>query len=124
MKTILIVDNDLEILEAMSRLAGDLLHELQKGSMEILKTTSAMTALKMSSSRQIDLLITDHQMPGGMSGLQLICSLRERIGMRKVLMSFDPVRLSEALATEMGVDDVIEKPVEEAVLKAILEKYV
>jgi|SRR5581483_7549210 len=124
MKTILLVDNDHEVLNAMSRLIGELLRELKKESIEILKTTSAVRALKISRSQLIDLLITDYRMPGDMNGLQLICRLRERAEMRRVLMSFGALGLHEELATQKGVDEFIRKPIEENTLRTILEKYV
>ncbi|NKE69296.1 response regulator [Candidatus Manganitrophus noduliformans] len=124
MKTILIVDNHPEFLIAVSHLVADLLQDLQKGPVKILRTTSAIAAFNASRSQRIDLLITDYQIPNEMNGFQLISRLRDRPEMRKVLMTFGSLELLEALAAEQGVDDVLRKPIEENELRTILEKYI
>ena len=84
-KTILIVDDDPAILECTHEL-------LQEGGHYVLLAKSAEDGLRLSQKHpgDIDLLLTDFQMPG-MSGIELAVEItRERPAIQVLMMSGFP----------------------------------
>lgn len=123
MQTVLIVDDDPNVLILLSELLRRLFDELGLRPMEILTAFSGREAIHILNQRQIDLLITDYHMPG-MNGLDLIRSIQGGpIEMRKILMSSDHLLIEEMIqAAEEGIDIVLEKPVNREKLKRVLER--
>lgn len=64
MKTILFVDDDIQVLDAIIR-------SLHKESYELLSATSPEKALEILSQRRVDVIVSDEQMPG-MLGSELL----------------------------------------------------
>lgn len=69
-QTILLVDDDTNLLES-------LLRTLRREPYQVLSATSAEQALDILGTRDIDVVVSDDQMPG-MSGLELLTVVRER----------------------------------------------
>jgi signal transduction histidine kinase len=79
--TVLVVDDDAEVL----RMTGEMLAELRHTPLFARDGTAALAVLEAHDD--VDLLLTDHAMPG-LSGLELIAAAhRMRPGLRAVLMS-------------------------------------
>lgn len=123
MKRILIVDDDMNVLRKTKELVRSLLEELQNHRIEIITATSGGEAFGIMSQSEVDLLITDYSMPD-LNGLELIANLREKLEMRKVLLTFSELQIKDRmkLAAE-GVDEILHKPVDERRLKDILERF-
>jgi DNA-binding NtrC family response regulator len=85
-KTILIVDDEEHVLSVVSRL-------LAKGDYNVLTANSGSNGLQQSREFQgeIDLLLSDFQMPGGMSGVDLATAMTlDRPQLKVLLMSGFP----------------------------------
>lgn len=122
MKRILVVDDDVTMLIDLKELLERLLGEMNL-SAQILVANSGAEAFGIITGQTIDILITDYQM-AEISGLQLIKTLHEPIGMVKILMIFDRLQVVDRFkVAEEGVDAVLEKPVDEKQLRPILRRY-
>src|ERR1700722_16674704 len=85
-KTILIVDDEPEILSVLSEVLAD-------GEYNILTARTGSMGLQQSREfkGEIDLLLSDFQMPGGMSGVDLATAMTvERPQLKVLLMSGFP----------------------------------
>jgi two-component system probable response regulator PhcQ len=67
--TLLVVDDEPEILESLRRL-------LRSEHYKVLTTTSAIQALQMLEQQPVDILLSDIDMPG-MNGLELVARVRK-----------------------------------------------
>jgi DNA-binding NtrC family response regulator len=113
-KTILLVDDEVHILSALSR-------SLRREGWEILTAAGADEALAILEERGVDLVVSDHKMPGGRSGLDLLAAVGElRPGARRVLLTGWPEQIPAKQLAEFGLDAVMPKPWEDAEMKAIL----
>jgi CheY-like chemotaxis protein len=123
MKRILIVDDNVMVLKSMVDLVRLLGEELKKGPVEITTATSGPEAYRlMSTEPSFDLLITDYSMPD-MSGLDLLSILGE-FKTKKVLLSLIPLQISNrAPGAYAGADEILLKPVDEILLKDILDRF-
>lgn len=123
MKTILIVDDDQNILIVLSELVRISLRGSHIEPVEILTAASGEDAIRIISGRHVDLLLTDYHMPG-INGFDLIRSLLGRpVHMAKVLMSSDRLCIEEIVRSgPEGIDAIIEKPIDRMTLKQILHK--
>lgn len=123
MKTILIVDDDQNILIVLRELVRISLRGSHIEPEEILTAASGEDAIRIINERHVDLLLTDYHMPG-MNGFDLIRLLLGRpVHMAKVLMSSDSLCIEEIVRSgPEGVDAVIEKPIDRMTLKQILHK--
>ena len=85
-KTILVVDDEPKILDVVSQLLGD-------SEYNVLRADTASMALQLSReyAGEIILLLSDFQMPGGMSGVDLATAITlERPQLKVLLMSGFP----------------------------------
>lgn len=123
MKTILIVDDDKNILIVLSELMRISLRGGPIEPMEIMTAASGEEAIRIIDRQNIDLLLTDYHMPG-MNGFDLIRSLLGRpIHMAKVLMSSDRLYIEGLVRSgPEGIDAIVEKPIDRVTLKQILHK--
>jgi DNA-binding NtrC family response regulator len=85
-KTILVVDDEPKILDVVSEILSD-------SECNILTADTALMALQLSHEYEgeITLLLSDFQMPGGMSGVELATAITlERPQLKVLLMSGFP----------------------------------
>lgn len=121
---VLVVDDEADILFGLDALL--------RGRNHYVKTfdNSSEALRHLTSSNKVtpyDLVITDYRMPGGISGLDLAIRVKEHTRRKTkvfLMTAFDVSSLrefSEALTSEM-VDEVLQKPIPNDKLIAIIEK--
>lgn len=117
MANILVVDDDkvlLKVLEAT----------LIKAGHSVLTVEDGRTALEKLDSELFDMVITDINMPGGVSGLNLITMIRKNEKLKDLPAIFLSGRRDKAdvvKALEAGIDDYIVKPFDADMLYAKIE---
>jgi len=120
-KQIVVIEDDDSTRDLMGMLIGHYLKELEIEG-EIFSFSSASAYLCWQSKQDSpDLIISDVDMPPGMSGLELLEELRP--GMSKtyyVIMSAEP--LNQKPAMELGVDYFLSKPFKIKEIRGILEQ--
>ena len=113
--TLLIVDDEAQILSALKR-------SLRSEGYEIVAVENAAAALRILGARRIDVILSDHKMPG-MSGVQML--------ERAAAMSPNTVRMlitgwTEEIPLErlqeVGICALVTKPWDDAKLKATLRQ--
>ena len=115
------VDDEPDILLAMSSILWGRGHYVQTFD----KTASSLEHL-VSESAQYDFVISDYRMPGGISGIDLAKIVKKHASKTKVFLmtAFDissSPEFSEALESKI-VDEVLQKPIPNDKLIAIIEK--
>ena len=115
------VDDEPDILLAMSSILWGRGHYVKTFD----KTASALEHL-VSEAAQYDLVIADYRMPGGITGIDLAKIVKKYTRKTKVFLitAFDisaSPELSEALESKI-VDEVLQKPIPNDKLIAIIEK--
>lgn len=115
------VDDQPDILLAMSSILWSRGHYVKTFD----KTASALEHL-VSEAAQYDLVITDHRMPGGITGIDLAKIVKKHSSKTKVFLmtAFDissSPEFIEALESKI-VDEVLQKPIPNDKLIAIIEK--
>jgi DNA-binding NtrC family response regulator len=120
---ILVVDDEPDILLGLNAVLRAQSHTVKTFD----NPSQALKHLTGSEVTPYDLVITDYRMPGGLSGLDLAKRVKEytRRKTKVFLMTgFDVSSLrefSEALTSEI-VDEIIQKPIPNEKLIAIIEK--
>jgi len=115
-KTILLVDDEVHILSALSR-------SLRREGWEILTAPGAAEALQVIEEHSVDLVVSDHKMPGGRSGLDLLAAVAaSRPSTRRVLLTGWPEQIPAKQLAAYGLDAVLPKPWEDAEMKATLRR--
>ena len=115
------VDDEPDILLAMSSILWGRGHYVKTFD----KAASASEHLA-SEAAQYDLVITDYRMPGGISGIDLAKIVKKHARKTKVFLitAFDissSPESSEALESKI-LDEVLQKPIRNDKLIAIIEK--
>jgi YesN/AraC family two-component response regulator len=122
-KSILIIDDDIDILDVVAMHVRSLLDELGRAGVEILTASSGEQAMRIIGRRAVDLVITDYQMPE-FNGLELIRAVRSSIDLHNVatvLMSADhDIFYQVSTMPSHGIDRTLEKPVNRSALKQVL----
>lgn len=119
----MVVDDEPDILFGLNALLRGRSHHVKTFD----NSSEAVRHLTSSEVTPYDLVITDYRMPGGISGLELAKRVKEHTRRKtKVFMmtAFDVSSLrefSEALTSEI-VDKIIQKPIPNDKLIAIIEK--
>jgi CheY-like chemotaxis protein len=109
------VDDEVRILAALRR-------ALRREGYEILTAESALEALRVLDGRAVDLILSDHKMPG-MSGIELFDKAsRLRPGVRKVLITGWTEAVPREELARVGVNALIPKPWDDAQLKQTLRE--
>ncbi len=113
---VLLVDDEAQILSALVR-------SLRREGYELLSAQGSRPALRvLKQSARIDLVLTDHKMPG-MSGLEL---LREAASLQpdaaRLLITGWAKAISQREIESHGIAAVVPKPWEDGELKAVIRK--
>jgi response regulator RpfG family c-di-GMP phosphodiesterase len=110
---LLILDDEPRILSALRR-------SLRREPYEVFTAETAAEALRIVESEPIDIVLSDHKMPGT-SGLQFLAAVRaRRPHAARLLITGWPELIPAADIRALGVLAVIAKPWEDAALKETL----
>ena len=116
MAKILLIDDEPSIRTYFERLLTGLRYEVQTAS-------DSPTGLACAERTRFDLIISDLNMPGTPSGLDLIKMLREKHpGCPVVVISGYPTRERLDACREMGVVDFLTKPFEMPFIVSVLSR--
>jgi len=112
---LLLVDDEERILSALRR-------SLRREGYEIRTARSVPEALAVLDSEEIDLILSDHMMPG-MTGLELLAEAKRRQpGAARLLISGWSQAVAESELEALGIRCLIAKPWEDAALKQQLRE--
>lgn len=112
-QTLLIVDDEDRILSALRRC-------LRREGYEILTADTVDLALELVGERQVDLVLSDHKMPG-MSGVDLLQAVRRvQPAAARLLITGWSQAISQDDLAAAGVFTVIPKPWDDGELKQSL----
>ena len=103
--TILAVDDEAHILHVVSL-------KLKNAGYTVLTAKDAEEALEVAAASQVDLLITDYQMPG-LSGLELAKKLHSEPGKRSIpamLLTAHGLALDQVELAQSGITVCLSKP--------------
>jgi DNA-binding NtrC family response regulator len=120
---ILVVDDESDILLGLNAVLSRQNHTVKTFD----NSSEALKHLTSSEVTPYDLVITDYRMPGGISGLDLAKRIKEHTRRKTkvfLMTAFDVSSLrefSEAMTSEI-VDEIIQKPIPNDKLIAIMEK--
>ena len=114
--SVLLVDDEARVLSALQR-------ALRREGWAIRTAESPGEALRILEEGSVDLVISDHKMPG-MSGTQLLKVVRNRYPhtVRLLLTGWAEALSADELAAA-GIEEVISKPWDDAKLKALLRTH-
>ena len=102
MQTILVCDDDKEIVEATAiYLSGE--------GFEVLKAYDGYDALKILEDRSVDLIIMDVMMPG-LDGIRTTLKIRETSSVPIIILSAKSEDTDKILGLNIGADDYLTKP--------------
>ena len=111
--TLLIVDDEAQILSALKR-------SLRRECYEIVAVESAAAALRILDERRVDVILSDHKMPG-MSGVQLLARAAEmRPGIIRMLITGWTDEIPTERLEEAGICALVAKPWDDTMLKTTL----
>ncbi len=113
--TLLIVDDEAQILSALKR-------SLYREGYEIITVETAAAALRILEQQRIDVILSDHKMPG-MSGVQLLERAAEMSPhtVRMLITGWTEEIPPERLR-EIGICALVTKPWNDAMLKSTLRQ--
>lgn len=114
-RRLLLVDDEERILSALRR-------SLRREGYEILVADSVKQALEILARQPIDLILSDHMMPG-MTGVELLAEAQRQQpeAVRMLISGWSQTVSLEELKT-LGVERVISKPWDDAELKQALRQ--
>ncbi len=111
--TLLIVDDEAQILSALKR-------SLRREGYEIVAVENAAAALRILDERCVDAILSDQKMPG-MSGVQLLARAAEmRPDIVRMLITGWTNEIPPERLEEVGICALVTKPWDDAKLKATL----
>lgn len=110
---LLIVDDEVRILTALRR-------ALRRESWQILTAETPGEGLRLLGEHEVDLVLSDHKMPG-MNGLEFLARASQlRPAARRVLITGWTEEVPAAELDAIGVRALLPKPWDDAQLKATL----
>ena len=113
--TLLIVDDEAQILSALKR-------SLRREGYEIVAVESAAAALRILDERCVDVILSDHKMPG-MSGVELLARAAEiRPDTVRMLITGWTHEIPAERLEEVGICALVTKPWDDTKLKATLRE--
>ena len=116
MVNLLIVDDDRGILAALRR-------SLRREGWNILLADSPREALRILDEEPIDLVLSDHKMPG-MTGIELLREVAKRCPATiRLMITGWSEAVSEREVAAIGIKALIPKPWDDAHLKAVLHEH-
>ena len=101
-KTILVVDDDREIVRAIA------LH-LESEGYNVLKAYDGLEALDLAMTKEVHLILIDVMMPK-LDGLSAIMKIRERKNIPIIVLSAKSENSDKVIGLSMGADDYVTKP--------------
>lgn len=115
MPVVLLVDDDSNVLSALRR-------SLRREKISIQTARDAREALERLSDESIDLVISDHRMPG-MSGIELLQTIRDRWPkVVRILLSGWSAEIPSDELKAAGLFEVLSKPWEDAELRGAIRR--
>lgn len=108
MPKILVVDDDFDIAELIALI-------LKKEQMEVVVKNDALSALNLLQTEFFDLILLDIMMPN-MSGTELCGKIRDMVDIPIIFVSAKNQIIDKMLGYEIGGDDYITKPFDNAEL--------
>ena len=102
MQTILVCDNDKEIVEAIDIY-------LQQEGYQVLKAYDGEEALEILKEKEVHLLIIDVMMPR-LDGIRATLKIREESSIPIIILSAKTEDADKILGLNIGADDYVEKP--------------
>ncbi len=112
---LLLVDDESRILSSLER-------ALRREGYELLKAESAAQALRLLEERTVDLVLSDHKMPG-MSGLEFLGEVAARQpGTARLLLTGWPEEVPRDQLDRLGIRKLIPKPWDQDQLKAAVRE--
>jgi response regulator RpfG family c-di-GMP phosphodiesterase len=116
MMNLLIVDDDTGILAALRRC-------LRREGWNILLADSPGEALRILDESAVDLVLSDHKMPG-MTGTELLAEVaRRRPSTVRLLITGWAEAVTKKELRDIGIEALIPKPWDDAELKAVLHQH-
>lgn len=110
MSVVLLVDDEPRILSALQR-------SLRREAYDVVQASDARGALEILEQQPIDLVLSDHKMPG-LSGVQLLKMVAERWpATTRILMSGWSGEIPDAELDAAGLHALLPKPWDEDGLK-------
>ncbi len=100
--TILVVDDDMEICTAISKL-------LEIEGYKAIRAFNGQMALDILNTQNVNLMILDVMMPK-IDGLSTLIKLREKHNIPVIMLSAKTENSDKVLGLSMGADDYVEKP--------------
>ncbi|BFH69442.1 MAG: response regulator transcription factor [Paenibacillus dendritiformis] len=118
-ETILLVDDEKEIIELMEIY-------LKNEGYELLKAPNGLVALELLQNHKVDLIILDVMMPK-MDGIQACMKIREQNNTPIIMLSAKSQDIDKIAGLSIGADDYVTKPFNPLVLiarvKSQLRRY-
>ncbi len=100
--SILVVDDELEIIRALSR-------SLTAHGYRVFTAENGEDAVRLTFQQRPDLLLLDLVLPG-MSGLEVCREIREKSNVPILVLSVKDAERDKVQALDLGADDYIQKP--------------
>lgn len=107
-QTILVVDDELDILESLKQLL-----EVSLTGIRVVTADNGTTALNLVKSEPVDVIISDYKMPG-MNGLEFLAEARKVAPKvpRILVTAFPDLELAIKAVNEAKIENFFTKPVE------------
>lgn len=109
-QTILVVDDDKEIVKVLSRL-------LELEGYRVISAYNGMEALELLMDQRIHLILMDVMMPK-LDGLSTLMEIRRKRNIPVIILSAKTEESDKVLGLSMGADDYVSKPFRTAELMA------